>query len=178
MFETAIVTYPSAWSAEMVSLLKKVRQKKARKSRKPNNLHSSSNKYMAFLTQPKKIPLDVSRSSQTHCVQIVILNFLIFLGLLPVASLPMTGPFTHLCKPEMGSLIVSVSSPSLGPTFILSITVAAVSALHPLTVSLICLSLGRGCACSHHTFSGLLHVAATPLISFSHRSASYHWSFK
>lgn len=29
MFETAIVTYPSAWSQEMVSLLKKVRQKTA-----------------------------------------------------------------------------------------------------------------------------------------------------
>lgn len=28
MFETAIVTYPSAWSQEMVSLLKKVRQEK------------------------------------------------------------------------------------------------------------------------------------------------------
>jgi hypothetical protein len=29
MFATAIVTYPSAWSQEMVSLLKKVRRKTA-----------------------------------------------------------------------------------------------------------------------------------------------------
>lgn len=74
MFETAIVTYPSAWSQEMVSLLKKVRQEKecwkeAKKGSAHPGLWVRSQdvvrvtpicrmvvvtifKYMAFLVQP------------------------------------------------------------------------------------------------------------------------------